>query len=179
MRRRTLCVAALIWALCAGATAWAVTRINGNQLLAGATDYGFGSVAAREAADVARPRLVVSVGQGVMAYGEHPHDVGGPHLSDAIGAGLGYDIAHYIICPVGITGDLTGDENITASDLIRLVQFIFTGAPPPDPCAAIGDVNCSGNLTASDLTTLVNYIFKGGKPPCNVCSMIPDSWPCY
>lgn len=162
--------------LCVYATAWCVTRINGNQLLEGTGEFGFSSRVLKGSVE-SRPRLIFSVGQGVMARGELPDSASG--MAMTIGYGLGYDIAHYIVCPVGLTGDLDDNHIISAPDLIMLVQFIYNHGNTPLPCAAIGDVNCTGNVTSSDAMILVNYLFKGGPPPCNVCSLIPDSWPCH
>lgn len=161
-----------------GVSAWAITRINGNQLLEASGEHGFSNAANREGgAASAAPRIVMSIGQGVMAHGTLPEGVDGDAFM--IGAGLGYDIAHYLVCPVAQTGDLSRDGRISATDLIMLVAYIYKSAPELEPCAAVGDVNCSGNLTSADLVYLVNYIFKGQAPPCNVCSMIPDTWPCF
>jgi hypothetical protein len=162
--------------LCASSAAWAVTRINGNQLLESTGEYGFRSGTEKGAAATNQPRLIYSVGQGVMAQGELPDSATGVAMH--IGAGLGYDIAHYIVCPVGLTGDLSGDATITAADLIQLVRYIYKSGARLSPCAAVGDVNCSGDLTATDAVILVNFIFKSGPPPCNICSLIPDVWPC-
>lgn len=175
MRSRTI---GLVICLVLGlyATAWCITRINGNQLLEASGEYGFDSRAERGTSEN-RPRLVYSVGQGLMAQGELPDSATGTAMS--IGFGLGYDIAHYIVCPVDLTGDLDDNNTITAADLVRLVQFIYNNGNTPLPCAAIGDVNCTGNVTSSDAMVLVNYLFKSGPAPCNVCALIPDSWPCH
>ena len=175
MRRSALIGLATCLMLCVYATAWCITRINGNQLLEGTGESGFNSQAQRGSVDN-RPRLIFSVGQGVMASGTLPDSATGTAMF--IGFGLGYDIAHYIVCPVGLTGDLNDNGIISAPDLIMLVQFIYNNGNTPLPCAAIGDVNCTGNVTSSDAMILVNYLFKSGPPPCNVCALIPDSWPC-
>lgn len=176
MKRSLLLPIALVWALGLAVTAWGITRINGNQMLEASGEHGFSSSANR-GANAAAPRLIYSVGQGVMARGTLPDSVQG--VAFTVGAGLGYDIAHYVVCPVGQTGDLSADARLSATDLILLVQFIYKSAPALDPCTAVGDVNCSGHITSSDIVLLVNHLFKGDVPPCNVCSMIPDEWPCY
>jgi hypothetical protein len=177
MKRLVLLSGSLGLLASAWVTAFAITRINGNQLLEGTGEYGYSALSSR-GGEVGAPRLIYSLGQGVMAHGELPDSVTGPRQALSIGFGLGYDIAHYLVCPVDLTGDLSGDGAITAADLIQLCRFIYSNGTPPAVCLAVGDVNCSGQLTTSDCVTLVNYIFKSGSPPCNVCSLIPDTWPC-
>lgn len=177
MRRISPLGWALLLAVALPDGAWSITRINGNQLLEGTGEFGF-IHSGQETLAAGQPRLIFSVGQGVMARGELPDSATGPRLALSIGFGLGYDIAHYIVCPVGLTGDINVDGRITSSDLISLIQYICNHGATPLPCAASGDVNCSGNVTMADAVAMVNYIFKSGAPPCNVCFLIPDSWPC-
>jgi len=67
-------------------------------------------------------------------------------------------------------GDVNHDgaPNIDISDLVHLVDYMFTGGPPP-PCLEEGDVNGDGvgtpNIDISDLVYLVDYAFTGGPPP--------------
>jgi len=81
-------------------------------------------------------------------------------------------------CLVTLTGDVNLSGQLTSSDIIRLVAYIFMGAMAPLPCAAAADVNCSGTVTSADVVFLVNHIFKGGLPPCDVCALIPELWSC-
>jgi len=76
-------------------------------------------------------------------------------------------------CPIGLDGDVNFDFSITASDIIYLVNYVFKGGPPPEPCPANGDVNCSGNVTSADIIYLVAFVFKGGSPPCDICNSSP------
>jgi hypothetical protein len=59
-----------------------------------------------------------------------------------------------------------------------MVNWIFKSGSPPEPCPGAGDVNCDSVATAADVIYLVNYTFKGGPAPCDVCTLIPASWPC-
>ena len=178
MKKSCLVLTALVGALSFGATAWGITRINGNQLLEATGEHGFSISKAREGEQAsAAPRLVYSLGQGVMARGSLPDSASG--VAFTVGYGLGYDIAHYIVCPVGQTGDLNTDLRLSAVDVVLLVAFVYRSAPTPEPCPAVGDANCSGNVTAADIVALINHVFRGAEAPCNVCSMIPDQWPCY
>lgn len=84
----------------------------------------------------------------------------------------------YSNCAMVISGDLTGDELVTSADVITLVNYVFKSGPEPQPCAAAGDADCTGNVTSSDIIHMVNYVFKGGPSPCDVCTLIPGTWPC-
>lgn len=71
-------------------------------------------------------------------------------------------------CCIGIRGNVEGDasENIDISDLVFLVDFMFTGGPAPlcDTEANI-DADAGGNIDISDLVYLVDFMFTGGPPP--------------
>jgi hypothetical protein len=76
-------------------------------------------------------------------------------------------------------GDQNGDESITASDIIYLVNYTFKGGVTPVPCEAVGDANCDGAVTAGDIIYLVNHTFKGGPAPCDVGALIAaGTWSC-
>jgi len=81
-------------------------------------------------------------------------------------------------CLVAITGDINIDGNITSSDIILEVNYVFKSGAPPQPCIAAGDTDCSGSVTSADIIRLVNYTFKGGASPCDVCTIVPGSWSC-
>ncbi len=63
-------------------------------------------------------------------------------------------------------GDANGDQKITVSDVIYLINYLFKGGPAPIPEVSVGDVNCDGKITVSDVIYLINYLFKGGPSPC-------------
>jgi hypothetical protein len=63
-----------------------------------------------------------------------------------------------------VRGDVNGDLVIDIADLIYLIDYMFTGGPPPVSEMA-GDVNGSGQLDISDLVYLVDYMFNDGPPP--------------
>ena len=81
-------------------------------------------------------------------------------------------------CIVWSTGDVNLDLDITSSDIITIVNYVFKSGPEPLPCPAAGDANCSGDVTSSDIISVVNFVFKGGSSPCDVCSLIPGTWSC-
>ncbi len=62
-------------------------------------------------------------------------------------------------------GDVDVNDIVNISDAVYLINYIFSGGPPPAPLAA-GDVNLSELITISDAVYLINYIFAGGPAPC-------------
>jgi hypothetical protein len=86
----------------------------------------------------------------------------------------------YVIgnCPIARTGDVNGDYQISTSDIIVLVNFVFKAGSAPLPCVAAGDAGCNGGVTSSDIIYLVNTVFRAGPAPCDVCSIIPSTWSC-
>ena len=81
-------------------------------------------------------------------------------------------------CIVEMTGDVNLSGGITSADIICIVNFVFLGPCPPQPCDAAADVNCDGRVRASDIILLVNHVFKSGPAPCDVCTLIPAVWTC-
>ena len=77
-------------------------------------------------------------------------------------------------CCVGIRGNVDGDvgDNIDISDLVYLVDYMFTGGPAPT-CWEEANVDGSGDgppdgsedIDISDLVYLVDYMFNGGPAP--------------
>ena len=71
-------------------------------------------------------------------------------------------------CCIGIRGNVDGDiaENIDISDLVYLVDFMFTAGPAPlCEIEANVDADVSGNIDISDLVALVDYMFTAGPAP--------------
>lgn len=67
-----------------------------------------------------------------------------------------------------ICGDADGNGIVTISDVVYLINHVFSGGPAPYPLLS-GDANCSGTLNISDAVYLINYIFSGGAAPCSAC----------
>ena len=65
-------------------------------------------------------------------------------------------------------GDADGNDIITISDAVYLINYIFAGGPAPVPIL-VGDSDCNGIVTISDAVYLINYIFAGGATPCAAC----------
>jgi hypothetical protein len=61
-------------------------------------------------------------------------------------------------------GDANADGEISVSDAIYIINYLFKGGLSPNLLRA-GDVNCDGKITVSDVVYLVNYLFRGGPPP--------------
>lgn len=71
-------------------------------------------------------------------------------------------------CCVGQRGNVDGDfdDILDISDLVYLVDYMFTGGPTP-PCWEEADIDGSGDdvINITDLVHLVDYMFNGGPPP--------------
>jgi hypothetical protein len=63
-----------------------------------------------------------------------------------------------------ICGNANGDEKVSVSDVVYLINYLFKGGPAPVPIQA-ADANGDGKVTVSDAVYLINYLFKGGPPP--------------
>ncbi|MBK7093376.1 MAG: right-handed parallel beta-helix repeat-containing protein [bacterium] len=62
-------------------------------------------------------------------------------------------------------GDIDGNETVTVSDVVYLVNYIFGGGSELNPIES-GDVDCSGIVTVSDAAYLISYLLGGGPAPC-------------
>ncbi len=97
------------------------------------------------------------VGHWLWAYGVHGQQQpswDGPHCWEIGG------------CCVGLADDPDGSgSGPDISDLVYLVNYMFSGGPPP-PCEEEADFDGSGSgPDISDLVYLVGYMFGGGPPP--------------
>jgi hypothetical protein len=70
-------------------------------------------------------------------------------------------------CMPPIRGNINFDpgDQIDISDLVYLVDYMFTNGPAP-PCFEEADMNCDGSIDISDLVWIVDYMFTGGPAPC-------------
>jgi hypothetical protein len=62
-------------------------------------------------------------------------------------------------------GDCNDDGEITVSDAVYLINYLFKDGTPPEPIQS-GDVNCDDDVNVTDVVYLINYLFKNGPPPC-------------
>jgi hypothetical protein len=75
-----------------------------------------------------------------------------------------------VVCPTGYRfGDNNYNGVISISDVVYLINYIFSGGPAPLPIHLVADVNCSSVVSISDAVFLIKYIFAGGPPPCSPC----------
>jgi subtilisin family serine protease len=58
-------------------------------------------------------------------------------------------------------GDLDGNGSVNAGDVVYLVQYIYSGGPPP-VAPGNADVNCDGIVNGYDIEYFVNRIYRGG-----------------
>lgn len=68
-----------------------------------------------------------------------------------------------------MSGDLNGNDTVSVSDVVFLINFIFKRGLSPSPLA-IADVNCDYSVRPSDLVYLINYLFRFGVPPLQDCN---------
>lgn len=61
-------------------------------------------------------------------------------------------------------GDANGDGQISVSDVVYLISYLFKGGPAPS-IPQNADANGDGQLSVSDVVYLISYLFKGGSPP--------------
>ncbi|MCK4373250.1 MAG: hypothetical protein KAW61_08885 [candidate division Zixibacteria bacterium] len=81
------------------------------------------------------------------------------------------DPADCCMGPIRGNVDYDPEDNMDISDLMYLVEYMFTGGPAP-LCWLEADVDGSGgsssgseDIDISDLVMLVNFMFTGGDPP--------------
>ena len=63
-------------------------------------------------------------------------------------------------------GDVTGDDQINASDVVYLLNYLYKNGPAPSPLF-LGDVNCDDEVDGSDVVYSLNYLYLGGPEPCS------------
>ncbi len=66
--------------------------------------------------------------------------------------------------PPLVSGDANGSGAITISDVVFLINYIFSSGPAPNPLT-VGDADCNSLINISDAVRLVNYIFGGAAAP--------------
>ncbi len=100
-------------------------------------------------------------GDGVGNSCDNCVNVSNPGQADANDNGVG-DACDFVC------GDANGSQAVSISDVVYIINYIFSGGPAPNPLLA-GDANCSGGVNISDAVYLINYIFAGGNAPCDAC----------
>jgi aminopeptidase N len=70
--------------------------------------------------------------------------------------------------PTYVCGDADSSTDVDISDVVFLINYIFSGGDAPTPLLA-GDANCSSDVDISDVVYLISYIFAAGTAPCAEC----------
>ena len=79
--------------------------------------------------------------------------------------GRDYATIKYVQTPGSfLRGDANHDNQVSVSDIIHLINYLFKEGLLPYPIEA-GDVNCDGKVTISDVFYLINNLLKGGPAP--------------
>jgi len=122
---------------------------------------------------------VIHAKVGDVAFGTSPGE--GSSASFELRHGYWRDFASGggTCCMGAIRGNVDMDPGdvIDISDLVFLVDYMFTGGPPPTcaeeanidgSCCASGSSESLSDIDISDLVYLVDYMFNGGPapPPC-------------
>jgi len=66
------------------------------------------------------------------------------------------------------SGDCNADGIVNVGDVNYLVNYLYSGGPPPDPLC-VGDVNDDSVVNVGDVVYLVSYLYKGGPAPLDGC----------
>ena len=70
-------------------------------------------------------------------------------------------------------GDADGSTTIDIDDVVYLINYIFSGGPPPESVYYdSGNANCSGDdptVDIDDVVYLIGYVFSGGPSPFGAC----------
>ena len=64
-----------------------------------------------------------------------------------------------------IRGDTNSDENVSLSDIVFLINYLYKYGPSPEPLHS-ADTNYDGDVSLSDIVYLISYLYKGGPPLC-------------
>ncbi len=73
---------------------------------------------------------------------------------------------YFLVTPSFVCGDINSDEaGPDISDLVYLVDWMFTGGPQPLILEAADVDGSGGEVDISDLVYLVDFMFTGGPPP--------------
>ncbi len=89
-------------------------------------------------------------------------DTSNADQTDFDGDGIG-DVCDPVCCAIRGDVDHSGLD-IDISDLVYLVDYMFTGGSAPI-CPGEADIDNAGGIDISDLVYLVDYMFSGGPAP--------------
>ena len=76
-----------------------------------------------------------------------------------------YEFAVAVEDATFICGDADGNGEVSLTDVVYVITYIFGSGPEPSPYLA-GDANNDGIVNISDAVYLTAYTFSQGPPPC-------------
>jgi hypothetical protein len=71
-----------------------------------------------------------------------------------------------VTIPFSMKGDCNFDCQLTPTDAVIELSWVYLGSPLPLPSPSVADVNCDGQWTPSDAVLELNRIFLGIPFPC-------------
>ncbi|MGE5693447.1 MAG: hypothetical protein ACM3YF_06670 [Candidatus Zixiibacteriota bacterium] len=71
-----------------------------------------------------------------------------------------------VTIPYSMKGDCNFDGNLSPTDAVIALGWIYQGSPQPLPSPDVADVNCDGVWTPADAVLELNRIFLGTAFPC-------------
>ena len=89
---------------------------------------------------------------------------------------------HRVLRYVGFyRGDVNASDTLElpaldVSDLVYLIQYLFSNGPDPIPYVDQGDVNGNRVVNIADVVYMLNYVFENGPPPIDYIRFIPSMW---
>lgn len=104
-----------------------------------------------------------SVAAGISDVSFTPPPISGHETVNQPAQSLWNDTVISPILPDVRRGDLNVDGLWNVQDVVAMIEYVFRGAPAPDP-EAIGDVSCDGVADVVDVVGLINFVFRGGEP---------------
>lgn len=85
---------------------------------------------------------------------------------DGAGNESGYIPAiKFFVSPAYIMGDFDANQVTDVFDVIKLIEYVFSGGAEPVPPAVRVDMNCDSVYDVFDVIKLINVAFEGGTAP--------------
>ena len=63
-------------------------------------------------------------------------------------------------------GDLNGSGTVNLSDILYLINYIYSAGPGPIGGLISADMNCDGYRNLSDILYLIKSVYSDGPDPC-------------
>ena len=71
-----------------------------------------------------------------------------------------------VTVPFSMKGDCNFDCQLTPTDVVIAMGWVFLGSPVPLPSPSVADVNCDGQTTPTDVVLELSRIYLGNPFPC-------------